>query len=296
MDVSALASAVEASKADGELPFMVIATAGTTVLGAFDKIKEIASVCRKHGMWLHVDAAWGGGALLSPHLRPLLEGIEYSDSVTWNPHKLMGTTLQCALLLVKQKGVLEACHGTGASYLFQPDKNYDIRFDTGDKVLQCGRRNDVFKLWLQWRSKGDCGYERQMDSIFDLAKKTLKEIQNRGPRFRLVIANPQMVNISFWYIPPSLRKTIENEEGSLKDGHREEVLKMGPLSQQTKESLHRVAPKIKAKLMESGGTMVGFQPLDEKPNFFRLIISNPASTFDDVKFLLDSIERFGEDL
>merc|ERR1719334_303309 len=111
-----------------------------------------------------------------------------------------------------------------------------------------------------------------MDSLFDLAKKTVKEIQNRSPRFRLVIANPQMVNISFWYIPPSLRQTIENEERILQDGHTEEggVLKMGPLSQQTKESLHRVAPEIKAKLMESGGTMVGFQPLDEKPNFFSI--------------------------
>ena len=109
-----------------------------------------------------------------------------ADSVTWNPHKLMGTLLQCSTLHVKEnvsffllllsisirktnhtfknyndnlfffflkKGLLISCNQMSADYLFQTDKVYDVCYDTGDKVIQCGRHNDIFKLWLQWRSR-----------------------------------------------------------------------------------------------------------------------------------------------
>ncbi|KAJ8926477.1 hypothetical protein NQ314_021156 [Rhamnusium bicolor] len=76
MDVSHLIKEVERSLSEGGAPFMVSATAGTTVIGAFDPLKEIANVCEKYGLWLHVDAAWGGGALVSKKHRGLLSGIE----------------------------------------------------------------------------------------------------------------------------------------------------------------------------------------------------------------------------
>ena len=68
------------------------------------------------------------------------------------------------------QGWLEACNSLKADYLFQPDKHYDVVYDTGDKAIQCGRHNDVFKLWLMWRSKGDVGFEEQIDSLMDLSK------------------------------------------------------------------------------------------------------------------------------
>lgn len=76
MDVDHLTSEIERAKAEGGQPFMVSATAGTTVLGAFDPLEKIAEVCERYGLWLHVDAAWGGGALLSTKHRTLLKGIE----------------------------------------------------------------------------------------------------------------------------------------------------------------------------------------------------------------------------
>nr|CAH7737561.1 unnamed protein product [Callosobruchus chinensis] len=141
-------------KTRGHLPFFVCCTSGTTVLGAFDPINDIADICKKYGMWLHVDAAWGGGLLLSKKYRhPRLTGIERADSVTWNPHKLMGALLQCSTIHFKEDGLLMSCNQMSADYLFMQDKLYDIRYDTGDKVIQCGRHNDIFKLWLQWRAK-----------------------------------------------------------------------------------------------------------------------------------------------
>lgn len=100
--------------------------------------------------------------------------IQRADSVTWNPHKLMGCLLQSSAFLVKEKvldtriikrviclyntlilyqGILLSCNEMNATYLFQQDKHYDVCYDTGDKTIQCGRHVDVFKLWLMWRAK-----------------------------------------------------------------------------------------------------------------------------------------------
>ncbi|KAL3227013.1 hypothetical protein MRX96_024377 [Rhipicephalus microplus] len=93
MKVDVLEKEIQASKARGHVPFFVNCTAGSTVIGAFDPIHPIADICQRHGLWLHVDAAWGGGCLLSKKHRHLLDGVERSDSVTWNPSQADGNAL-----------------------------------------------------------------------------------------------------------------------------------------------------------------------------------------------------------
>uniref|UniRef100_H3ANG3 Glutamate decarboxylase 2 n=1 Tax=Latimeria chalumnae TaxID=7897 RepID=H3ANG3_LATCH len=139
--------------AKGFVPFFVSATAGTTVYGAFDPLIAIADICNKYRIWMHVDAAWGGGLLMSRKHRWKLNGTERANSVTWNPHKMMGVPLQCSALLVREEGLMQKCNQMHACYLFQQDKHYDMSYDTGDKALQCGRHVDIFKLWLMWRAK-----------------------------------------------------------------------------------------------------------------------------------------------
>jgi glutamate decarboxylase len=162
------------SISDGKIPFMVTGTAGSTVFGAFDPINPIADICEKHHLWLHIDAAWGGGLLMSEKFRYKFEGITRADSVTWNPHKMMNVLLQCSTVHFKQnvsldfrqiclilrvifdsfsQSLLYHCNRMCADYLFQQDKHYDVTYDTGDKVIQCGRHNDIFKFWLLWRAK-----------------------------------------------------------------------------------------------------------------------------------------------
>lgn len=87
-----------------QVPFFVGTTAGTTVLGAFDPFEQIAAICKKHGVWMHVDGCWGAAALLTPEHRHLMKGCELSDSLAWNPHKLMGLPLQCSAFLTTHKG------------------------------------------------------------------------------------------------------------------------------------------------------------------------------------------------
>ncbi|XP_014680984.1 PREDICTED: cysteine sulfinic acid decarboxylase-like [Priapulus caudatus] len=166
---AALDQAITEAKTRGSCPLMVSATCGTTVLGSYDNLMSIADVCEKHQVWMHVDGCWGGAALLSRRHRGLLEGIERADSVAWNPHKMFGAPLQCSALLLKEKGLLHHCNCAGATYLFQQDKFYDVSYDTGDKSVQCGRKVDVFKLWLYWKAKGDRGAEQLIDNAYSNA-------------------------------------------------------------------------------------------------------------------------------
>ncbi|XP_055860975.1 glutamate decarboxylase 1-like [Biomphalaria glabrata] len=275
MDVEDLRERMSQSLREGRKIIMVNATCGTTVLGAFDPVAEIADLCEDHHVWLHVDAAWGGGALLSRDHKYLLEGIERADSVTWNPHKMMGVPLQCSAFLTKHMGLLKSCNGMGASYLFQKDKHYDISYDTGDMSIQCGRHNDIFKLWLMWRSKGDLGFEEQINRNFLLATYLRDQIKKREG-FYLVVEQIEAPNVCFWYLPPYWRTCS---------------FQVIP-----KEQVAKIAPLIKSKMMEAGSLMVQYQPLGDWPNLFRVAISNPVLTRRDIDFLLDEIDHLGQEI
>lgn len=263
-------------KSKGNVPFFVNCTAGTTVFGAFDPIQDIADICKKYKMWLHIDAAWGGGLLFSQKYRPSrFAGIERADSLTWNPHKLMGTLLQCSTVHFKDPSVLSSCNQMSADYLFMPDKLYDVRYDTGDKVIQCGRHNDIFKLWLQWRAKGTYGFEKDMDRLLELSEYMVKKMKEKCDKFYLLL-EPEFVNICFWYIPSRLRSVAH--------------------SPQRVQELGKLTPKLKFRMMEAGTLMISYQPEGEIPNFFRNIISNAAVTEADIDFLLDELDRLGHDL
>lgn len=162
-----LAKGIQTAYAEGKKPFMVNATCGTTVLGAFDDLVEIAHICKRYNLWMHVDACLGGSVLFSHKHRPLLDGIEKADSVAFNPHKTMGVPLQCSMFLVKEKGFLDACNSSHADYLFQQDKFYDVSYDTGDKSIQCGRKVDVFKFWLMLKSHGVAEMSHLIDRKID---------------------------------------------------------------------------------------------------------------------------------
>ncbi|CAF3351965.1 unnamed protein product [Rotaria sp. Silwood1] len=238
--------------------FFVGITAGTTVFGAFDPIEDIAVVCRKYNIWLHVDGAWGGSALLSPKTKHLLQGIDKADSFTWNPHKLMSVHLQCSAILIRHSNILMQANQMLAGYLFQPDKHYETSLDTGDKTIQCGRHIDIFKLWLGWKARGHQGYAEHVETLLKKANFFYEIISKREPFFRMVM-KPPFINVCFWYVPPSLQNIDQT-------------------SLEYKERLDKIAPRIKERMMTNGTMMVGYQRLDHHPNFFRAIISNPATT------------------
>ncbi|XP_076636652.1 glutamate decarboxylase-like protein black [Colletes latitarsis] len=273
MSVSDLEIQINKAIADGATPFMVSATAGTTVLGAYDPLREITAVCRKHNLWLHVDAAWGGGVLVSRKHRHLLDGVDLADSVTWNPHKLLAAPQQCSTLLLRHQGLLEAAHGSHASYLFQPDKFYDSSQDSGDKHVQCGRRADVLKFWFMWKAKGTLGLEKHIDRVFELSQYFKNFVKHRKG-FKLLL-EPECTNVCFWYVPPSARH-LGTEELEI--------------------VMQKIGPKVKERMMKDGTMMISYQPLREMPNFFRLVLQNSALTERDMRFFAKEIERIAGDL
>ncbi len=192
MDVALLRAAIAEDRASGHRPVMVNATAATTVLGAFDPLAEIGEVAREEGLWFHVDGALGASIALSERHRSLLAGVEAADSVTWNAHKLLGVPLICSALLVRDGGVLERNFSEAATYLFQGDED---ELNLGTKTMQCGRRNDAFKLWAAWKHHGDAGYAAKIDKLFELAAHA-RDIVVSDPGL-ILTREPESVTVCF---------------------------------------------------------------------------------------------------
>uniref|UniRef100_A0A8C7RMC0 Cysteine sulfinic acid decarboxylase n=1 Tax=Oncorhynchus mykiss TaxID=8022 RepID=A0A8C7RMC0_ONCMY len=164
-----LSEKIELAKSQGAVPFLVHATSGTTVQGAFDPLEPIADICDRQGLWMHVDAAWGGSVLFSKEHRHLMRGVERWESGACSGIQL----LECNFDLLKR------CHSADATYLFQQDKFYDMSLDTGDKSIQCGRKVDCLKLWLMWKAVGSQGLEERVDRAFAHTRYLVEEMMKR---------------------------------------------------------------------------------------------------------------------
>ena len=151
---------------NGLNPFLVNGTSGTTVLGAFDPLDEIAHVCEKYGVWFHVDAAYGGSVLFSKKYKHLISGIERADSFNVNAHKMLGTPLSCSMIFSKEEKSLYDTFSNDANYLYQTAED---AFNPGKISFQCGRRNDALKFWTLWKAVGTKGLEEIVNHEFHLA-------------------------------------------------------------------------------------------------------------------------------
>ncbi|KAJ2891152.1 Glutamate decarboxylase 2, partial [Coemansia aciculifera] len=182
MDAQQLRALVEQAEAGGGAPFFVNATAGTTVLGAFDPIDDIADVCADHGLWLHVDGSWGGPlALFCGDSELGGYSVRRADSLTVNPHKLMGVPLQCSFLVMRAGlAPMREALGLGASYLFHEDALNETG-DVGDATLGCGRRPDAIKLWLAWRYHGTQYFCSRLRGARQLALAFAALVEARPP-------------------------------------------------------------------------------------------------------------------
>ncbi|XP_060806034.1 acidic amino acid decarboxylase GADL1 [Amyelois transitella] len=274
MIVSELVKAIKEQRKLGRHPVMVNATAGTTVLGAIDDLGAIAEVCRENGVWMHVDACWGGSLMLSPKFKDRLKMDQKPDSIAWNPHKMAGAPLQCSVFLVRHRGLLHEANSAAANYLFQQDKFYDVSYDTGDKSIQCGRKIDAFKLWTMWKARGDAGLAFLADRTMGIAEYCMTEVSRRQG-FRLLTRILQCPNVCFWYIPSFMRDKEEDERWW--------------------ELMHKITPKIKELLTLSSRLMVAYSPLRHHKNFFRLAFTfHPAVEGSHVVEMLDAIQECGE--
>ncbi len=148
----ALAAAVEQDIAAGKIPAGIVCSVGATGTTAMDPVDAIATIASEHGIWLHVDAAMAGSAMLLPECRHLWQGVERADSLAWNPHKWMGTILDTALFYVRDVAHLEAVMSTNPSYLRSGADGQVTQYR--DWGIPLGRRFRALKLWFHLRLDG----------------------------------------------------------------------------------------------------------------------------------------------
>jgi len=209
MDIAILAEKLEETVAGGGKPFFVSGTAGTTVRGAYDSIAELVELRRKYRFWLHIDGAWGGAVIVSKTLKTkFLTGIEEVDSFTWDFHKMLGTALMCNVFLINNRAhtLGKVCSGGEGGYIFHSDNNNEV-LDLGAISLQCGRRVDSLKWFLDWKYFGRKGFADHVERCLALSEYAEKVVRE-SIELELVLPRTSF-NICFRY------KALEEDANAL---------------------------------------------------------------------------------
>ncbi|SCK53229.1 aspartate aminotransferase family protein [Streptomyces sp. WMMB 322] len=257
MRTSALAAELERCEREDLVVMAVVATAGTTDFGSIDPLPAIAGLCERFGTWLHVDAAYGCGLLVSRR-RGLLEGIERADSLTVDYHKSFFQPVSSSAVLVRDQSALR--HVTYHADYLNPARmaENDIPNQV-DKSIQTTRRFDALKLWLTLRIMGAAGIGELFDEVVDRAADAWRMLRE-DPRFE-VVTRPQLSTLVFRWLPPSPADRSLTDELNLYARHA---------------------------LSASGEAVVASTVVDGR-HYLKFTLLNPQTSLDDIAAVLDLI-------
>jgi aromatic-L-amino-acid/L-tryptophan decarboxylase len=191
MRVDELEKSIQRDFADKKLPFAVVATVGTTSATAVDPVPEIAAICRKYNLWLHVDAAYAGTAAIAPEFRWALKGCEQADSLVTNPHKWMFTPIDCSTLFTRRPEVFRNAFSLIPEYLrAQVGGTVDLM----DYSFQLGRRFRAIKLWFVYRYLGTEGIAARIREHVRMARTFAQWVDTNPLLERLASVDFSVVN------------------------------------------------------------------------------------------------------
>lgn len=200
MKPEALAAAIAADRAAGAKPALIVATCGTTASTAFDPIDRIAEIAEPERIWLHVDAAMAGSAMILPECRKLWQGIERADSLVTNPHKWLGTNFDCSLYYVRDPAHLIRVMSTSPSYL-KSIGDGEVR-SYRDWGIPLGRRFRALKLWFLIRGTGVAGLQARIRRDLDNAQWLAEQV--RATKDWKVVAPVQLQTVCIRHEPAGL--------------------------------------------------------------------------------------------
>jgi L-2,4-diaminobutyrate decarboxylase len=246
----------------------VSAAACATPIGAFDPLVDIADVCARHEVWLHVDAAHGGALAFSERHRHLIAGIERADSVVCDAHKMMFMPALCAMLFYKNREHRIAAFHQDAPYLFDPTAPELRDYDSGIVNLECTKRAAAFGLWGIWSLFGPKIFADMVDVTIDLAQNfhgMLAEADDFEP-----LHEPQCNIVAFRFVPRELRDAPS-------------------------ESIDAFQLRLRRNVIESGEFYFVQTRIDGRP-VLRATIMNPLTTEDDLQALLECLRRTARSL
>jgi glutamate/tyrosine decarboxylase-like PLP-dependent enzyme len=176
LSASALAQAIAQDRDSGCVPFLIVASAGSTNAGMIDPLNACADLAAQHGLWLHVDAAWGGAVIASERLRGAVAGLERADSATIDAHKWFATTMACGMFLIRDPAVLTATFQVAASYM----PSHELSLDPYMNTVQWSRRFLGLRLFLSLATAGWAGHAAQIERAAAQAARIRAELERRG--------------------------------------------------------------------------------------------------------------------
>ena len=251
------------------VPIIAVSSAAcATPIGAFDPLEEIAAVCRRHEVWLHVDAAHGGPLAFSERHRHLLAGIHEADSVVCDAHKMMFMPALCAMLFYRNRQHRLATFHQEAPYLFDPTAPELAEFDSGIVNLECTKRPAAFGVWGVWSLFGPQLFADLVDVTIELAQR-FHTMLVASDDFE-ALHEPQCNIVAFRYAPAKLRS-------------------MPP------EQLDALQLRLRRAVIESGEYYLVQSRLDGRP-VLRTTMMNPLTTEEDLRGLLDCLRRYAAKL
>ncbi len=262
MDAVALDRAVWSARAAGQIPMAVVATAGTTDYGSIDPLGAVADVCAQHGAWMHVDAAYGGGLLVSTRRRHLLDGIERADSVTVDFHKTFFQPVSSSAVLFRG-GEDALRHVTYHADYLNPRSS--AQPNQVDKSMQTTRRFDALKLWMTLRAMGADAIGDYVDAVVDLAAVG-HELMLDDPDLEVVTA-PTLSTLVFRFRPDGM----------------------------TLDDADVVNPAIRRAVAGSGSAVIAGTRSDGRA-WLKLTMLNPETTVDDLRAVLALVTDIGHQL
>ncbi len=261
MDPVALERAVFDARAAGHVPMAVVATAGTTDFGSIDPLAAVADVCDEHGLWLHVDAAYGGGLLVSTRRRHLLEGIERASSVTVDFHKTFFQPVSSSAVVFRERDHLR--HVTYHADYLNPRSS--TQPNQVDKSLQTTRRFDALKLWLTLRTMGADAIGAYVDDVVDLAQAG-HALMVDDPDLEVATV-PMLSTLVFRFRPQGLSERHADD----------------------------VNPAIRRAVARSGSAVIAGTTVDGRA-WLKLTMLNPETTTDDLRAVLALVGQIGHGL
>ena len=207
MDARALEQAIAEDRAAGWRPFCVVATIGTTSTTSIDPVPAIAQICKAHGLWLHVDGAYGGVVGILPERRAVLAGCEHADSMVVNPHKWLFTPVDCSVLYVRDPATLKRAFSLVPEYLKTGEDDVTNYMDWG---VQLGRRFRSLKLWMVMRYFGQEGLAARIREHIRLAQLIVDHV-DADPNFQRLAPAPMSV-VCFRACPHDLAERLQHAD------------------------------------------------------------------------------------
>lgn len=270
MDIHALEKAVKDDLDAGVKPVCVIATIGTTSTTSVDPVKEISELCRKYGIWLHVDAAYAGSAAIVTEIRSLFAGWENADSIIVNPHKWLFTPIDCSVLYCRRPEVLKQAFSLTPEYL-RTTEDGEVK-NLMDYGVSLGRRFRALKLWMVIRSLGREGIANTLKEHMSYAHKLAETIE-ANPNFQLLAPVP-FSTLVFRFCPS---KSVKGNES------------------RSESEINNLNEKLLEAANETGQVFLSHTKLRGKFGI-RMAIGNLKTTWEDISSAWEIIEKKATEL